>query len=50
MTRESHDNLDEIPDLSEFISKGTLTVQDVEIPNPNNPAKNLAAILYTGIV
>ena len=50
MTKESHDNLDEVPDLNHFINQGTLTVEDIEIPNPNNPAKKLAAVLYTGMV
>ena len=50
MTKKSHDELTNRPDLSEFISDNTLKFEEIEIPDPNNPAKNLAAVLYTGII
>src|SRR5699024_4527372 len=50
MTKKSHDELTDRPDLSEFISDNTLKVEDIKIPDPNNPAKNLDAVLYTGII
>lgn len=48
MTRKSLNNIENIPDLDNLIEQGKLTIEDVRIPNPNNPAKNLDAILYTG--
>lgn len=50
MTKEKHDSLEEIPDFQHLIDQGTLTIKDVKVPNPNNPAKNLNAILYKGII
>jgi len=50
MTKKSHDELTDRPDLSEFISNNTLKFEEIEIPDPNNPAKNLDAVLYSGII
>src|SRR5699024_2567329 len=33
MTRESHESLVDVPDLTEHINQGTLTIRDIEIPN-----------------
>ncbi|WP_378210814.1 NgoPII family restriction endonuclease [Anoxybacteroides rupiense] len=47
MKEETHEKITDKPSFSKFIQQGILKVQNVQIPNPNNPAKNLEAILYT---
>lgn len=47
MQKHTFENLNEKPDLQEFIDQEILQVEEIQIPNPNNPAKNLDAILYS---
>lgn len=47
MKKETHDQIDNKPDFIEFIRKGILRINEVQVPNPNNPAKNIEAVLYT---
>lgn len=50
MKKETHEQITNKPDFSEFINQGILKVEEVKIPNPNNPAKNLDAILYSAVL
>ncbi|RAS75805.1 NgoPII family restriction endonuclease [Priestia endophytica] len=50
MKKETHEEIELKPDFQEFINEGILEVKEVQIPNPNNPAKNLDAILYSAII
>lgn len=47
MKKESHDQIENIPDFSPFIDSNNLRYEEIQIPNPNNPAKNVDAVLYT---
>lgn len=47
MKKETYEKINDKPDFQQFIDQGILKIQEVQIPNPNNPAKNLDAILYS---
>lgn len=47
MKKDTYEQINIKPDFSEFIKTGILDVKDIKIPNPNNPAKNIDAILYS---
>lgn len=46
MKKETYDGLDEKPCFNEFIEKDMLEIREIKIPNPNNPARNLNALLF----
>jgi hypothetical protein len=50
MKKETYDNIDQKPNLQKYIDSGMLKYENVQIPNPNNPAKNIDAILFTAIL
>ncbi|MDN3233108.1 NgoPII family restriction endonuclease [Priestia megaterium] len=50
MRKETYDQISDKPDFTHFLENGMLTIRDVKIPNPNNPAQNLEAILYSSIL
>ncbi|GEB33360.1 NgoPII family restriction endonuclease [Brevibacillus parabrevis] len=50
MKKATHEKMNNKPDLNLFINNGTLKIKEVQIPNPNNPAKNLDAILYSAVL
>lgn len=50
MKKETHEEIENKPNFQEFIDQGILEIKEVQIPDPNNPAKNLDAILYSGTV
>ncbi|MGE6630632.1 NgoPII family restriction endonuclease [Bacillus sp. NPDC077027] len=50
MRKQTHDQIKNKPDLSVYLNENTLTIQEVKIPNPINPAKNLDAILYSAVL
>ncbi|RXS86513.1 NgoPII family restriction endonuclease [Geobacillus sp. PK12] len=50
MKKETYDNIEQKPNLQEHIDSGILKCEIVQIPNPNNPAKNIDAILFTAIL
>lgn len=43
-------NIKNKPDLKKFIDNDKLKIDEVMIPDPNNPAKKLDAILYNGVI
>ncbi|MGG3801756.1 NgoPII family restriction endonuclease [Metabacillus fastidiosus] len=47
MRKSTYIALDAKPDLTQFINQGILTVNEIQIPNPDNPAQNIDAILYS---
>lgn len=47
MKKETYEKINDKPDFQQFIDQDILKIQEVQIPNPNNPAKNLDAILYS---
>lgn len=47
MSKETYKKINNKPDFQKFINQGMLKIEDIQIPNPNNPAKNLDAILFT---
>lgn len=47
MKKETYNEIENKPDLSPYIDNNTLECKEIKIPDPNNPAKNLDAIMYT---
>ena len=47
MRKSTYIALDTKPDLTQFINQGILTINEIQIPNPDNPAQNIDAILYS---
>lgn len=50
MTRKTYEELENKPDLSAFITNKQLEINNVKIPNPNNPAKTLEAVFITAFL
>ncbi|MGG0793281.1 NgoPII family restriction endonuclease [Brevibacillus laterosporus] len=50
MKKETHEQINNKPDFSSFINQGDLEIKEIQIPNPNNPAKNMDAILYSAVL
>lgn len=50
MKKETHEKMEEKPNFQEYIDNGILKCEDVKILDPNNPAKNLDAVLYTAFL
>ncbi|MER2008542.1 MAG: NgoPII family restriction endonuclease, partial [Psychrobacillus sp.] len=46
MRKSTYITLDKKPDLTQFINQNILTINEIQIPNPDNPAQNIDAILY----
>lgn len=46
MLKETLDGIKDKPNLQEFVDNGMLKIQSIQIPSPNNPAKNVDAILF----
>ncbi|HHB1888849.1 TPA: DNA (cytosine-5-)-methyltransferase [Bacillus cereus] len=49
MKKETYENLTNKPDFSQYVQEETLKIKEIRIPDPNNPAKLLDAILFTAI-
>ncbi|MEK5231922.1 NgoPII family restriction endonuclease [Lysinibacillus sp. FSL K6-0232] len=47
MNKETYREIHDKPNLEPYLSKNILTMEGIQIPNPNNPAKNIDAILFS---
>lgn len=47
LRKETHESILNKPNFDSFVQKGCLTIKELQIPNPNNPAQNIDVILYT---
>lgn len=47
MKSESYEEINEKPNFEEFIEQNILEISNVKIPNPNNPIKEINAILFS---
>ncbi|MER2000434.1 MAG: NgoPII family restriction endonuclease [Lysinibacillus sp.] len=47
MRKSTYNDLEAKPDLTPFINQDILSIKDIQIPNPDNPAQNIDAILYS---
>ncbi len=50
MRKETFDSIEDKPNLNKYVENNNLQMKNVTIPNPNNPAKNMEAILYTATI
>lgn len=50
LRKETYDSIKNKPDFSDYINAGTLIKKEVKIPDPNNPAKNMNAVLLNGML
>lgn len=50
MKEEKHEEIIQKPNFSTFLNNGTLTIKNVNIKDPNNPARDVRAVFYNGVI
>lgn len=48
MKQDTYNKIDNKPNLNRFVEQGILSIENVEISDPNNPAVKLQAMLFSG--